>query len=129
MLHTLKHRIDAVIVSRGADPGWTGIVVDMDKVSGPYTVSSDAEGDYISSWHPPDASYGDEPTETELNAVSVSDANNAQQLERHAIAERAISETGPMAALIEATADATSTDRTVFRNAVIARFEDLEWPT
>ena len=128
MSHTLKHRIVAVIVSRGADPLWTERGGPSDIPRGPYTLADEGAGQYIYSWHPPDASYGDEPTETELDAVSESDADDAQQLERQAIGERAISETGPMAALIEATADATGTDRTVFRDSVIARFVENELP-
>jgi hypothetical protein len=101
MAHTYKHAVDAVITSRGADPFWVDLTVSP-VPSGPYTLSNDGDGDYISGWHPPDASYGDEPTVEELAAVSDVDAQAAEDAERESRASTLVEANLMVQALVSA---------------------------
>jgi hypothetical protein len=116
--HTYNNRVDAVIVGRGCDPFY--MAPDGSCV---YKLSDDSlgAGPYISTWSPPDASYGDTPTAAEIAAVSdaaaEAEASAAKQLNAQARLD-----TDVMAlAMLDAIASATSIDADDLKADVVAR--------
>jgi hypothetical protein len=116
--HTYKNRVDVVIVGRGCDPAPDGAYV--------YRLSDDGigAGPYISEWSPPDASYGDQPTEAEIDAVSdaaaEAEASAAKQLKAQARLD-----TDVMAlAMLDAIASATSIDADDLKEDVVTRLKE-----
>jgi hypothetical protein len=91
MAHTFKHSVDAVILSRGADPFVPGVYVLVDS----------GDGGTIAAWTPPDASYGDQPTQVELDAVTEEQAEAASDQELSHIAETRLSADAVDAAIVE----------------------------
>ena len=95
-----KNAIDHIIDSRGCDPYYH--VGDQCV----YELQNNGDGPFIRDWTPPDASYGDQPSEAEISAVSEADCNAAQQAYR--VAHASASVTKAQLKLIEAVAAATS---------------------
>lgn len=70
---SLKNQVDAVILGRGCDPNHhqaDGTCV--------YSLIATPTSTQISAWTPPDPSYGDQPTDAELDQVTEADAAAAQ---------------------------------------------------
>jgi hypothetical protein len=76
MPHSFKHKVDAVITSRGADASVQGIYMLVDQGTGPF----------IAEWTPPDVSYGEKPTDEELNAVTEEQGDEAFEAGQEAMA-------------------------------------------
>ena len=102
MAHTLKHSVDAVILSRGADPFVPGIYVLVDS----------GDGGSIVAWTPPDAGYGDQPTAAELDAVTDAQADAASDLELSHIAHTRLTNDPVCAAIVEVLAGIAGEDVT-----------------
>ena len=102
MSHTFKHSVDAVILSRGADPFVPNIYVLVDS----------GDGGAIASWTPPDASYGNQPTQEELDAVTDEQAEAASDQELSHIAETRLSTDAVSAAIVEVLSDVADEDVT-----------------
>jgi hypothetical protein len=117
--HSYKHRVDAVITGRGCDPFYVG-----DDGTPVYRLSDDGQGDgaYISSWSPPDASYGDQPTDSEIAAVSEVDGDTAADLDATHVADGHIDAVTD--AVLEAVAAATDIDATALRTDVVNRLKE-----
>jgi hypothetical protein len=121
MVHTFKQRVDAVITNRGCDPYYMssdGTCV--------YRISDESQGSgpYISTWSPPDDSYGDEPTLAELEAVSDADCEAADDSSKEHIASVRIDAVND--AVIAAVAAATSVDADALRADVVNRLKETE---
>ena len=98
-----KNAIDHIIEARGCDPYHhqsDGKCV--------YELQNNGDGPFIRDWTPPDPSYGDQPTEAEIAAVSEADCAAAQQAYRVAHARAGL--TKKDYALVAAVAAATSVD-------------------
>jgi hypothetical protein len=98
-----KNAIDHIIASRGCNPYQhqaDGTCV--------YDLQNNGDGPFIRAWTPPDVSYGDQPSEAEIAAVSEADCATAQQAYRVAHATAGV--TDHHLALIQAIAAATSVD-------------------
>ena len=98
MSHSYKNRVDAVILGRDCDPHYVsaaGVQV--------YGLSDDSQGDgpYISSWTPPDASYGAQPTSAEIAAVSEAAADAAQEADQTATAQTLLTTDVVSASIVE----------------------------
>lgn len=96
--HSYKHKVDAVIVGRGCDPHYvsaSGVAV--------YRLSDDGAGagPYISAWTPPDASYGDQPTDADIAGVSDEAADDAFASDQTAIAQSMLTEDVVAASIVE----------------------------
>jgi hypothetical protein len=117
--HSYKHRVDAVITGRGCDP----FFLDDDGTS-VYRLSDDGQGSgaYISTWSPPDASYGDQPTDGEIAEVSDEDGDAAADLDATHVADGRIDEVTD--AVLAAVAEATVVDATALRADVVARLKE-----
>jgi hypothetical protein len=117
--HSYKHRVDAVITGRGCDPFY--IAPDGTCV---YRLSDDGQGAgaYISTWSPPNASYGDQPTDSEIAAVSEADGDAAADLDATHVADGHIDAVTD--AVLEAVAEATDIDATALRTDVVNRLKE-----
>ena len=113
--HTYKHRVDVVIVGRGCDPAPDGACV--------YRISDDSlgGGPYISDWTPPDATYGDQPTEAEIDAVSDAAADASADAARQVKAQGRLDADALAVAMLDAIASATSIDADDLKADVVAR--------
>ena len=116
--HSYKHRVDAVITGRGCDPFY--MAPDGTCV---YRLSDDGQGAgaYISTWSPPDGSYGDQPTDAEIAAVSEADGDAAADLDATHVADGRIDEVTD--AVLAAVAQATVIDETALRADVVVRLK------
>jgi len=104
---TFKNRLDAVITGRGCDPHHhqpDGTCV--------YELQDDGMGDdpFIAAWTPPDVSYGDEPTDAEINAVSDIDAESANDSYLTSIATTMLAERRVEQAIVEVLSTVTGED-------------------
>jgi hypothetical protein len=119
MAHTLKQRVDSVITDRGCDPHYMS-----DDGTCVYRLSDESQGSgpYISTWSPPDDSYGDEPTLAELEAVSEAECDAANESSKEHIASMRIDAVND--AVIAAVAAATSVDADALRADVVNRLKD-----
>jgi hypothetical protein len=116
--HSYKHRVDAVITGRACDPFYIG-----DDGTPVYRLSDDGQGAgaYISSWSPPDVSYGDQPTDAEIAAVSEVDGEAAADLDATHVADGRIDAVTD--AVIAAVAEATVVDADDLRTDVVNRLK------
>ena len=115
--HTYKNRVDAVIVGRGCDPAPDGSRV--------YKLSDDnlGGGPYISEWSLPDASYGDQPTEVEIAAVSDAAANSSADADKQVKAQARLDADALAVAMLDAIASATSIDAKALKADVVVRIQ------
>jgi hypothetical protein len=115
-----KNAIDHIINSRGCNPYHhksDGTCV--------YELQNNGDGPFIRDWTPPDpVSYGAQPTEAEIAAVSEADCATAQQAYRVAHATLAL--TKKDYALVEAVAAATSVNPDDLLADYIQRLADAE---
>ena len=116
--HTYKHRVDVVIVGRGCDPAPDGVYV--------YRISDASLGDgpYLSQWTPPDASYGDQPTEAEIAAVSDAAADSSADADKQVKAQGRLDADALAVAMLDAIASATSIDADDLKADVVARLQE-----
>jgi hypothetical protein len=98
-----KNAIDHIIDARGCDP-----YLHQSDGTCVYELQNNGDGPFIRDWTPPDASYGDQPTEAEIAAVSAADCATAQQAYR--VAHATLAMTKKDYALVQAVAAATSVD-------------------
>jgi hypothetical protein len=91
--HSYKHKVDAVIVGRGCDPHYVS-------ASGVAVYRAGAGPD-ISAWTPPDASYGDQPTDADIAGVSDEAADDAFASDQTAIAQSMLTEDVVAASIVE----------------------------
>ena len=119
--HTFNNRVDAVIAGRGCDPFY--IAPDGSRV---YKLSNDSLGDgpYISQWSPPDASYGDQPTEAEIAAVSDAAAEAEAEAAKQLKAQTRMYNDTMAIAMLDAIASATGVDADDLKSDVITRMVD-----
>ena len=122
MTHSFNCIVDAVIISRGADPTWTDSSA---APSGPYTITNDGSGDHISSWHPPDSTYGTEPTQAELDAITEAEAESARTVMRVNISKQILESSSIHMAMLDAIASATGVSAVALKDDVVARMADL----
>jgi len=100
-----KNCIDHIIDARGCDPHYH----DPHDDSCVYELEQGIDGQpFIRDWTPPDASYGDQPTEAEIAAVSEADQTTAQEAYRIYHATTGL--TDKDYAMVQAVAAATSVD-------------------
>jgi hypothetical protein len=116
--HTYKNRVDVVIVGRGCDPAPDGSRV--------YKLSDDnlGGGPYISEWSPPDASYGDQPTEVEIAAVSDAAADASADADKQVKAQARLDTDVMALAMLDAIASATSIDADDLKEDVVTRLQE-----
>jgi len=104
---TFKNKLDAVIIGRGCDPHYhaaDGTCV--------YELQDDGMGDdpFIAAWTPPDATYGDEPTTAEINAVSEAAAISANDTYLTSIATAMLTERRVAEAIVEVLSSVAGSD-------------------
>jgi hypothetical protein len=116
--HNYTDKIDALIVNRGCDPRPAGAYV--------YRLSDEGigAGPYISEWSPPDASYGDQPTEAEIDAVSDAAAEAEASSARHEKAQSRLDADALAVAMLDAIASATSIDADALKEDVVTRLQE-----
>ena len=116
--HTYKNRVDVVIVGRGCDPAPDGVYV--------YRISDESLGDgpYLSQWTPPDASYGDQPTEAEISAVSDAAADASADADKQVKAQARLDTDVMALAMLDAIASATSIDADALKEDVVTRLQE-----
>jgi hypothetical protein len=113
--HSFKDRVDVVIVGRGCDPAPDGVCV--------YRISDASLGDgpYLSKWTPPDASYGDQPTDAEISAVSDAAADASASADKQVKAQARLDTDVMALAMLDAIASATSIDADDLKADVVTR--------
>ena len=68
------------------------------------------DGTYIDEWTPPDVSYGDKPTQAELDAVTEAQGEAAREADKVAMASEMLSRDHVSAAIVEVLSSVASED-------------------